>query len=206
MPSRMLDYRNIIENKYNDLEVIQFLIYIGNEKLSMKNHIIKTNLNFKYNIIDINNIDCNLLNNDINSAVLSLLTKNGLTSKNITTVFKTLKTIDDLNVRKQELEHLMTVAFSRKSDKITIDRIKALVEDEIMTLDINVKEHGLYILGYRDAKEEALACAQKEAKAALVKARQAIINLYKLKNMPQAEIAEVLGYSLNFVQDCLKNQ
>ena len=58
MSSRMLRYYTDIKLKYNNLPIHQYLIYIGKPKLSMKENIDELNLNFRYNIIDMHQIDC----------------------------------------------------------------------------------------------------------------------------------------------------
>jgi len=59
MPKRMLRYYTDIKFRFDTLPLYQYLIYIGKPKLSMKDKIVETNLNFRYNIIDMHTIDCN---------------------------------------------------------------------------------------------------------------------------------------------------
>ena len=65
MPIRMLRYLGDIMLKNIkqkiDLPIKQYLIYIGKPKLSMKDSIIKDGLNYRYNLIDIRDIDCETL-------------------------------------------------------------------------------------------------------------------------------------------------
>ncbi len=58
MPRRMLRYYNDIKTKFPKYEVLQYLIYIGKEKLKMQNEIKEKNLQFKFKIIDMHKIDC----------------------------------------------------------------------------------------------------------------------------------------------------
>jgi hypothetical protein len=58
MPRRMLRYYNDIKMEFNNLELKQYIIYIGKAKLSMKDNIVDKNLNYSYTIIDMHNIDC----------------------------------------------------------------------------------------------------------------------------------------------------
>jgi len=62
MHFRMLRYFLDITTKYKTPPK-QFVIYIGKQKLSMKNSIDYENLKFSYEIIDMKQIDCNLLLN-----------------------------------------------------------------------------------------------------------------------------------------------
>ena len=58
MPKRMLRYYVDIKTKYPKLNIYQYLIYIGKQKLTMKDNIKDKNLNYRYNIIDMHDIDC----------------------------------------------------------------------------------------------------------------------------------------------------
>ena len=58
MPRRMLRYYNDIKMRFSDLDVLQYIIYIGREKMSMKDNIQENQLSFRYNIIDMHDINC----------------------------------------------------------------------------------------------------------------------------------------------------
>ena len=58
MPRRMLRYYNDIKIRFRDLDVLQYIIYIGRKKMSMKDNIQENNLSFRYNIIDMHDINC----------------------------------------------------------------------------------------------------------------------------------------------------
>ena len=75
MPNRMLRYFNDINTKYPKIKINQYLLYIGKEQLTMKDYIKENNLNYKYKILDMHDIDCNeLIKIDTpDSLVLSIL-------------------------------------------------------------------------------------------------------------------------------------
>ncbi len=58
MPNRMLRYYVDIKSKYPKTEINQYLLYIGKEKLYMKDTIKDKNLSFQYSLVDMHNIDC----------------------------------------------------------------------------------------------------------------------------------------------------
>jgi len=58
MHKRMLRYYTDIIIRYDDIPIHQYLIYIGKAKLSMKNELLEKNLHFRYNLIDMHDIDC----------------------------------------------------------------------------------------------------------------------------------------------------
>ncbi|WPM31576.1 hypothetical protein IAE16_07055 [Hydrogenobacter sp. T-2] len=61
MPWRMLRYYTAIAEKYKTHNIKQLLVYVGNEKLRMKPSLKIKNLVFRYEILDIRQIDCKIL-------------------------------------------------------------------------------------------------------------------------------------------------
>ena len=61
MPWRMLRYYTAIVEKYKAYNIKQLVVYVGNEKLRMKSSLKIKNLVFKYEILDIRQIDCKVL-------------------------------------------------------------------------------------------------------------------------------------------------
>ena len=54
---RMLEYKLLIKNKYADRKVRQVVVYVGNDKMRMKNSIKWEDLEYRFKLIDIRNID-----------------------------------------------------------------------------------------------------------------------------------------------------
>ncbi len=61
MPWRMLRYYTAIAEKYQTHNIKQLVVYVGNEKLRMRSSLKIKNLVFKYEILDIRQIDCKIL-------------------------------------------------------------------------------------------------------------------------------------------------
>ncbi|WP_213032447.1 hypothetical protein, partial [Acinetobacter baumannii] len=61
MPWRMLRYYTAIAEKYKTYNIKQLLVYVGNKKLRMKSSLKLKNLVFRYEILDIRQIDCRVL-------------------------------------------------------------------------------------------------------------------------------------------------
>jgi len=74
MPKRMLKYLSLIYDNYETLP-LQVVLYIGEEKINIKNYIDGEYLNFSYIVKNIQDIDCiELIESDnINDNVLALL-------------------------------------------------------------------------------------------------------------------------------------
>ena len=58
MQRRMLRYYNDIKTRFPRHEVLQYLIYIGKERLRMKDEIKEESLYYRFKIIDMHKIDC----------------------------------------------------------------------------------------------------------------------------------------------------
>ncbi|NWF66284.1 MAG: hypothetical protein HXX81_02330 [Campylobacterales bacterium] len=60
MHLRMLRYFTDI-SFLTDMKIVQYVVYIGKEKLNMKSNLTLHNINYNYNLIDMKNIDCEKL-------------------------------------------------------------------------------------------------------------------------------------------------
>jgi len=58
MPKRMLRYYVDIKFLFDNYPIYQYVVYIGKQKLTMKDKIEDKNLKFWYNLIDMHKIDC----------------------------------------------------------------------------------------------------------------------------------------------------
>ncbi len=61
MPWRMLRYYTLIAEQYQNHNIRQLLVYVGNKKLRMKSKLKLKNLTFSYEVLDIRQIDCKVL-------------------------------------------------------------------------------------------------------------------------------------------------
>ena len=55
---RMLEYMLLIKDKYEDREVRQVVVYVGNDKMRMRDSIKWEDLEYRFKLIDIRDIDC----------------------------------------------------------------------------------------------------------------------------------------------------
>ncbi len=155
MPLRMLRYFVDIYQKYENLPVFQYLIYIGKDKIGMKNSIITTNMNYTYNIVDMHKIDCQrLLKLDSPDAlVLAILCdfKNKDELDIITYILRRLKELikDDENRLGKYLLILETFSQNR-------DLCEKLKEAEKMLRNIEYEKLPSYEIGLEDGLEKGL--------------------------------------------------
>jgi predicted transposase/invertase (TIGR01784 family) len=61
MPWRMLRYLTDIKDSYPEMEIRQYLIYIGKDMLTMPNGIQQKRLSYSYEIVDMHDVDCQSL-------------------------------------------------------------------------------------------------------------------------------------------------
>ena len=75
MNKRMLRYYTDISLRFKDIDIFQYVIYTGKDRLKMKDNINTTNLNYKYTILDMKTIDCEemIKLNTPDAIVLSIL-------------------------------------------------------------------------------------------------------------------------------------
>jgi len=61
MHFRMLRYCALIKSRFPELNVHQFVVYIGRDKLTMQANIQSDDMQYRYHLIDMHNIDCDKL-------------------------------------------------------------------------------------------------------------------------------------------------
>jgi len=133
MHLRMHRYLSDILFEYENLEVRQYLLYIGESKCSMKNHIIKKNLNYDYAIIDMRDIPCEALlsSNDPSAVVLSILCDFEDRDKQIVvnTILKRLKELSDEREYKNYLKMVNVLSTNRNLEDEVKEGVKMLSVD-----------------------------------------------------------------------------
>ncbi|SFV89517.1 RNA polymerase sigma factor RpoD [hydrothermal vent metagenome] len=105
----MLRYYTDIKTQFKNLNINQYLIYIGKAKLNMANTITEPNLTYHYNIVDMHDIDCeSLIKLDTPDVVTYLVTRlQALTQDDGNRLNKyllMLETLSDNRNLKQELK------------------------------------------------------------------------------------------------------
>ena len=157
---RMLRYLVDIKFEYKELEVYQYLVYIGKSKLNMKNNFSQKNIDYKYNLIDMQKIDCEqfMMADDPNAIVLAILCDfkdkdPSIIIKNILLKLKELTKDDEFNFRKyyKMLEILST---NRNLEK-------TLKEEKDM-LRVDIEKLPSYEIGYEDGEIKGIKKGIKE--------------------------------------------
>jgi predicted transposase/invertase (TIGR01784 family) len=197
MHKRMLLYHTLIFQTYN-LDSEQFVIYIGNELLDMPTQILHKKMAFSYTIIDIRRYDYEefLQASTPEEVILAILGNfHGEQPEDV---------IEKILLRLQEMTNstlalgkyttqLNIISKLRKLQNTTLNKIKS------MPIIFDYTETLAYQEG--EAKGEAKGKAEGEAKTLAKNVEQLLRN----KKLSPQEIADVLGVTLDYVQNIQQN-
>jgi predicted transposase/invertase (TIGR01784 family) len=199
MDKRELGYYNDYYWQYN-LEIIQYVIFLGPGKPTMKAEINHQNLSFRYNIIVMNQIDVDLFLNSDNphEIILAVLCK--YTRKEAPKIIKQI--LEKLSAKAQnerDLHEYVTdleiLSGLRKLQSETKKQVQKMPVIYDLTKDIRFKE-GVEV---GEERGEARGEARGQALGALNKARNTAIRMLKQEEFSIVKIAELLDVPLDFV-------
>ena len=192
MELRMLRYYSDILFEYKNCSVEQHVIYIGKEKCSMKNEIVRDEISYKYGIIDVKDISCeDLLYHDNPSAVaLSILCDFEDKDKQmvVNTILKRIK----------ELTNGDEIEYGNYMKKVNVLSINRDLEDEVEKgldmLTVNLEDTPIY----RWEMERAVKKANFESAIIMIKEFQlAIDDVVKKLNIKKEELIEYMKNKKN---------
>jgi hypothetical protein len=151
MPERMLQYALLIYEKYKEFPK-QLVLYVGEEKLKIKNNIKTKNLVYNYEVRDIREFDCSVLIESENIAdnIIAILC-------DVKDMDKLLKKLNDrlknFSPKKREdyLRKFFYLLGLRKDIKSTY---KEKVKGADMPFVIDVESHPLFLEGEEKGREE----------------------------------------------------
>jgi len=143
MHLRMIRYLSDILYEYEELELKQYLLYIGKQKCSMKDSIKKHQLDYGYTIIDMREIPCEALLNssDPSAIVLSILCDFKDRDKQIVvnTILKRLKEFSDEREYKNYLKMVNILSTNRN--------LEDEVEKGANMLSVDIEKTPFYRMG-----------------------------------------------------------
>ncbi len=162
MPWRMLRYYTAIAEKYKTHNIKQLVVYVGNEKLRMKSSLKIKNLVFKYEILDIRQIDCRVLleSPDPMDRLLACLCK---VEDEVYLIEKLIKTMEGMNEeeRKDYLLKALTLTELRPNLRIKLtEEVKPMPivvrPEDIKLPKKKLRKDVLYRLGLEEGKQIGL--------------------------------------------------
>ncbi len=167
MPWRMLRYYTAIAEKYKTHNIKQLVVYVGNEKLRMKSSLKIKNLVFKYEILDIRQIDCRVLleSPDPMDRLLACLCK---VEDEVYLIEKLIKTMESMNEeeRKDYLLKALTLTELRPNLRIRLtEEVKPMPivvrPEDIRLPKKKLRKDILYRLGLEEGKQIGLEEGKK---------------------------------------------
>jgi len=159
MHQRMLRYLSDILFEYENLEVKQYLLYIGERQCNMKNSINKDGLDYSYAIIDMKNISCEelLQSNNPSAVVLSILCDFKERDKQlvVNTILRRLKELST----EQEFRNYLRMVSILSTNRNLKDKVKEGMNN---MLKIDIEQTPLYEIGFEKATfENAIVMIEK---------------------------------------------
>jgi len=163
MHQRMLRYLSDILFEYENLEIKQYLLYIGEWQCNMQNSINKHGLDYSYAIIDMKNISCEelLQSNNPSAVVLSILCDFEEKDKQLV-VNTILRRLKELSNEQEFRNYLKMVSVLSTNRNLKDEVIKGV---DMLTVDI--EKTPFYELGAKNATFDSAMVMIKEFKLAI---------------------------------------
>ncbi len=220
MPWRMLRYYTAIAEKYKTHNIKQIVVYVGNEKLRMKSSLKIKNLVFKYEILDIRQIDCRVLleSPDPMDRLLACLCK---VEDEVYLIEKLIKTMESMNEeeRKDYLLKALTLTELRPNLRIRLtEEVKPMPivvrPEDIRLPKRKLRKDILYRLGLEEGKKEGeIIGIEKGKQIGLEEGRKEgeVIGIEKGKQIGELEFAQKMVITitedkLGYVPEGLKER
>ncbi len=213
MHKRMGEYYMILYRKHN-VPLLQFVIYVGFEKMDMKSEIQHSNVSFRYNLFDMSEVNYNeFLNSDIPEVVmLSVLANFGIEKKEeamekiiqkMVTLSQTLPRYKDTNAKEKfitqirvlskvkQLNHFispilkkMALLFNIEEDEFYQEGVEAGIKKEREKANLEIEKANLEI-------EKANLEKKLEREKNILKAHQSGIEINMIANIFDVSVQEV---------------
>ena len=145
---RMLEYMLLIKNRYADRKVRQVVVYVGNDKMRMKNSIKWEDLEYRFKLIDIRDIDCeDMVRSDyISDIILGGLCRIRDEDRYVERLLSAIRSLSE-NERKDAIKKALTLLRLRP---ILHSKVERRIKEESMPLTIvEVEKDPYYKKGIR---------------------------------------------------------
>ena len=194
MALRMLGYYYHIYSKYKK-DITQVVLYVGKEDMKMESSLELKNLNLKYNLINIADVDSSyfLDSSSIDDNVIAILCKTDNNRRLVNAVLDKLKKLEE-KTAKNNIKKLIEISNLRGFDII--------IKKEVSTMPIRIdpKDIVFYKDGHKDGKEEGREEGRKETKI------EDILDLHKNLKLPAKTIAQGLNLDVEYVEKILRDK
>ena len=192
MAYRMLEYFTLLKKQYEEKEIVQMVLYVGEEKLRMEDKIELNNLKYSYILKDIREIDCEelLASDNIEDKILSLLCEVKDEERYVRNLIREIL-MEEEERRKDIILKVLTLSRLRKRLN---ERIGKLLEEGDMPITIDLEKDPYYLRGIEKGKIEGRIEGIKEGieKGIEEGIREAIIKIHRQLSLSAEEIAKIM--------------
>ena len=186
MRYRMLRYWVDIKQLFPHLTIYQYLIYIGKDKLTIKNSLDEQNINYLYTLINMQDIDCKkLIELDTPESLVLAILCDFKDKKANDIILHILQRLSELVEDKNKFDKYMLILETLSENRNLKQNIK---ECEIMLKDIKIENLPSYEIGLERGIEKGKYAGKFEEKRAI--ARSMLLN-----NLPIETIIKVTNLS-----------
>ena len=192
---RMLEYMVLIKDKYEDREVRQVVVYVGNDKMRMRDSIKWEDLEYRFKLIDIRDIDCEEV---VRSEYISDIIIGGLCrirdeDRYVERLLSAIRSLSE-NERKNAIKKALTLLRLRP---ILHSKVEKRVKEESMPLTIvEIEKDPYYKKGIRRGVRVGLKRGIEREKVKTARRLYKMgLNLERISeavNLPLDEVRRVL--------------
>ena len=196
MVHRMIDYWNLLVRKYN-LRVEQYVIFLGDEKPTMRIKVDYPNMKFHYRLINFKELDSQLfLKSDVpEEMILAILGnyRNDTPSNIVYEVVKKIEQSEPQTLEKQKVFQQLLVLGRLRKLEINIQEIMDSISQYI-----KIEEDVLFLKGIEKGIEEGIEKGIESTSEK--KNRQFVISLLNGTDFSMEKIANLASVSVDFVE------
>jgi len=191
MAKRMHRYYSDILFDYEEYDIYQFVIYIGQENVKMRDSIVRDKISYSYTLIDMRDIPCQkfLESNNPSAISLSILCDFGDRDKQevVNTIIK--KLIESCSDSIEFHKHLKIIEIL-SSNRDLEEKVK---EGEKM-LSVDIKRMPSYQIGLEEGMEKGMEKALIENAKKMIMIGLDIETIHKVTELPIDKIKELTKY------------
>jgi hypothetical protein len=146
---RCYHYFGTISQRWPKAEVIQVVIYLGNDPMSMESSIVRPTCQFRFEILNMQEVPARVFLNSPRNAerVLASVSKSADPRATIRKILASWKALPENELR-ENVERLRTLSQLRKQEIMTMEEVK------LMPFDLDVTESEIYKMGHVQGKVE----------------------------------------------------
>lgn len=198
MPDRMLRYLTDIRLNYPDEDVFQYLLYIGKEALTMPDNIQTAQLNYRYAVIDMHEIDYHVFmaQNTPDALVMAILCdfKDSSTKDVVHEIISKLIALsqDDKKMLREYISMLEILASNRN---INLD-----IQQEFEMLQIEIEKLPSFMMGEGKGIEKGINREREKSKKKFLKIAKQLL----MMNIPVEKIIEMTELDKSDIENLKK--